>query len=187
MDLAPCTTPTPRTTWPWTLPTYPTPIQLGGGYIQYVFGGNMCVCNVCRTEKQEDEFATSPGTGKRVKICLVCWGIHYAHLCKSVEHHREKKRKESDRARNRNREYVYKVLSESCCLDCGYSNWLALQFDHRDPIKKVTDVCILMNMGVALGRLKVEIEKCDVVCANCHTIRTMKVNNSWRIRTNESQ
>ena len=146
----------------------------------------MCVCNVCRTEKQEDEFAISPRTGKRVKICLVCWDIHYAHLCKTVEHHREKRKKESNdahaRNRDRNRGYVYEVLSTSQCLDCGYGNWLALQFDHRNPAEKVMDVSVLMSAGVGLARLKTEIAKCDVVCANCHTIRTMKANNSWRVQ-----
>jgi hypothetical protein len=55
------------------------------------------------------------------------------------------------------------------CKICGYNKcFAALQFHHRDPTEKE----ILLNSGkMALsnmaGVLK-EIEKCDLLCANCH-------------------
>lgn len=58
------------------------------------------------------------------------------------------------------------------CMDCGYrAHPAALDFDHRPGEIK------LFNIGEEIGNrsrqsLWEEIAKCDVVCANCHRIRT---------------
>jgi hypothetical protein len=57
------------------------------------------------------------------------------------------------------------------CADCGYNtHHVALDFDHRPGTEKVRDI----KSGAHLGwkALLAEIDKCDVVCANCHRIRT---------------
>ena len=59
------------------------------------------------------------------------------------------------------------------CADCGYREHpAALDFDHRPGTTKVRDI----KQGQQLGweALKAEIAKCDVVCANCHRIRTVE-------------
>ena len=65
-------------------------------------------------------------------------------------------------------------------MDCGYSNWLALDFDHREPEKKYKGISDLVSTG-RTERLIEEIPKCDVVCANCHRIRTSEMFGSWRM------
>jgi hypothetical protein len=55
------------------------------------------------------------------------------------------------------------------CADCGikYNSW-QMDFDHTRGQK-------LFSIGIvktSLKRLKEEINKCDVVCANCHRQRT---------------
>jgi hypothetical protein len=58
------------------------------------------------------------------------------------------------------------------CADCGFAQHpMALEFDHRPGTEK------LFNVGEQIGNksmdtLWAEIDKCDVVCANCHVIRT---------------
>jgi hypothetical protein len=59
------------------------------------------------------------------------------------------------------------------CADCrGWFNSWQMQFDHREPNTKK------FNVGGSYTRsikdLKAEINKCDVVCANCHADRTYK-------------
>lgn len=64
----------------------------------------------------------------------------------------------------------YKV--ERGCLDCGFdSHPEALDFDHRPSTEKKFNIG---NRGwtVSEATLLAEIEKCDVLCANCHRIRT---------------
>lgn len=41
-----------------------------------------------------------------------------------------------------------------------------LHFHHRDP--KTKEFNISQSVKVSWGKLKREVEKCDVVCANCH-------------------
>ncbi|TXH11668.1 MAG: hypothetical protein E6R04_01065 [Spirochaetes bacterium] len=143
------------------------------------------ICSVCKSDKQENELATSPSTGRKLKVCLVCWGKHYAHLAKPADYHKQKRKRENRASRKkqiaRNREYIASILLDSKCMDCGYSNWIALELDHRNPTEKHDAVTRMVNDGVMLERIKAEVAKCDVVCANCHAIRTAKQFNSWRV------
>lgn len=58
------------------------------------------------------------------------------------------------------------------CADCGYNaSAYALQFDHVRGEKK-GNVSNLIRSDYAWSTIKKEIDKCEVVCANCHAIRT---------------
>ena len=57
-----------------------------------------------------------------------------------------------------------------CCMRCGFSHPAVLQFHHRDRSTKVINVSEAPNWGWGRGRIQEEIEKCDVLCANCHFI-----------------
>ena len=57
------------------------------------------------------------------------------------------------------------------CADCGYAaHHAALDFDHRPGTTKVRDIKSGQQLGWAA--LQEEVAKCDVVCANCHRVRT---------------
>ena len=57
------------------------------------------------------------------------------------------------------------------CMDCGLAvHVAAFHFDHRDRKSKVVDVGAILNRSWA--RILAEAAKCDLVCANCHAIRT---------------
>lgn len=63
------------------------------------------------------------------------------------------------------------------CMDCGGSfPSCVMDFHHRDPRDKNFDV----SQGATHGRrvVLVEIEKCDLLCANCHRMRHSKVVSS---------
>lgn len=58
------------------------------------------------------------------------------------------------------------------CVDCGYNKSpYALQFDHIGDDKKGS-VSNLIRSDYCWGTIKTEISKCEVVCANCHAVRT---------------
>jgi hypothetical protein len=61
------------------------------------------------------------------------------------------------------------------CADCGgvFSPWV-LDFDHRDPTKKAFNLMSGRAMLMSRSRLMGELEKCDIVCANCHAARTYR-------------
>jgi len=61
------------------------------------------------------------------------------------------------------------------CMDCGrYFPPAAMDFDHVRGEKLFTVGAIISKMGgmVAIEAAQEEIKKCDIVCANCHRIRT---------------
>ena len=87
-------------------------------------------------------------------------------------------RQARDRARVLKRIYFRRAwLSEyrlwKGCADCGYKEHAAaLDFDHGDNPKSFS----IMRDGLSRSRdsLIAEVKKCEVVCANCHRIRTQK-------------
>jgi hypothetical protein len=57
------------------------------------------------------------------------------------------------------------------CTDCGRKfPDCCFQFDHRDPATKSFNICD--KWSYPIERLKTEADKCDLVCACCHAIRT---------------
>ena len=58
------------------------------------------------------------------------------------------------------------------CTDCGEQHpYYVMQFDHCRGTKLFT-ISQSTSAGHSLDKIKAEIAKCDVVCANCHAKRT---------------
>jgi hypothetical protein len=79
----------------------------------------------------------------------------------------DRNRRKKERLRNVMREQKAKP-----CADCGveYPFYL-MDFDHREGEEKMSHVSRLVQQ-MNLERLLAEIAKCDVVCSNCHRVRT---------------
>ncbi len=70
---------------------------------------------------------------------------------------------------------VYNYLKNHPCIDCGEQDIVVLEFDHlRD---KDLSISQMMAKGRSWVSILIEIEKCEVVCANCHKRRTAKRGN----------
>jgi hypothetical protein len=82
------------------------------------------------------------------------------------------------RAANQRR-YVEKrrkiaALKSVPCADCGNRfPYFVMDFDHRDGEEKLGNISSVV-FAWSWKRLLAEIAKCDVVCANCHRIRTAR-------------
>ena len=64
-----------------------------------------------------------------------------------------------------------KDIKGSCCCLCGYSKCLAaLQFHHIDPKNKKFGITEAIKSKIKVTKQEIleEIEKCILVCANCH-------------------
>lgn len=64
------------------------------------------------------------------------------------------------------------TLKNVPCMECGnkYPPYV-MDFDHREPQEKEFTISG-KKIQLPISKLLEEIEKCDVVCANCHRIRT---------------
>lgn len=68
------------------------------------------------------------------------------------------------------RTYVSDLKENMPCADCNVKYpYYVMDFDHLEDKKSL--VSILSATG-RIGALKKEIEKCEIVCANCHRKRT---------------
>lgn len=66
-------------------------------------------------------------------------------------------------------------LKTKPCMDCGqrYPSYV-MDFDHREPKLKISTISKIIRDMWSKDRILSEIEKCDLICANCHRIRTHK-------------
>ena len=73
----------------------------------------------------------------------------------------------------RNAQYVREIKARTPCMDCGRTfPPCAMDFDHRGDEQKDRCVAVLVRRAVSLKRLQAEIDKCDLVCACCHRVRS---------------
>lgn len=87
------------------------------------------------------------------------------HYLKNRDHYTQYRRDRYDRIKNYLRDFKESVG----CRDCKISDWRVLEFDHlRD--KKFG---FARAHDYSFDDVLLEIEKCEVVCANCHKIRTL--------------
>ena len=60
----------------------------------------------------------------------------------------------------------------SGCGDCGWAKWArGLDWDHVVGIK-LTNIATMIANGRPWLEIEAEMAKCELVCANCHRIRT---------------
>ena len=86
---------------------------------------------------------------------------------KYKEENREKVNAQS-RARRRKKKQERVNRLGGCCVGCGTTNLDALQFDHTDRTVKTNAVGRLSN-----SQLEIELLTCQVLCKDCHRIKTM--------------
>jgi hypothetical protein len=128
------------------------------------------VCSKCKVERPIEEFNfRNRSTGLRLPYCREC-GKKFTQ-----SHYRRNKRQyidQSIRAKERLREYVRQVKSRPCA-DCGIQYpFYVMDFDHREGETKIFEMNRVSY--VSMRAIKQEIEKCDVVCSNCHRERTYR-------------
>lgn len=74
--------------------------------------------------------------------------------------------------KERKKHQIRKLKEEKPCVDCGhYYPYYIMQFDHLDADKKSGIISDLIH-NHSIERALEEIEKCALVCANCHAHRT---------------
>lgn len=83
---------------------------------------------------------------------------------------RNRKRKIGWQARRRaeHREILTIIKRRRGCLMCDEARPECLQFHHRDEKAKDFDISAAIFRGLSLRRILLEIQKCDILCGNCH-------------------
>lgn len=96
-------------------------------------------------------------------------------LCE--KHHAKVRQRNADglvRLRARRRAEI-DALKDKPCADCGGSfHPFVMDFDHREGTEKKFNVAAAIPLGLSIESVKAEAAKCDVVCSNCHRMRTWR-------------
>lgn len=58
------------------------------------------------------------------------------------------------------------------CVECGEARIECLVFDHYLPESKSFAISTALRNNYAWSRIAVELAKCQVLCANCHAVKT---------------
>lgn len=88
------------------------------------------------------------------------------------EQRQVKVRKNVKAFKERQLEYIRSQKNKPC-VDCKVSYpFYVMDFDHRDGESKSFNVGDMHRLSASKKRIDEEIAKCDLVCANCHRIRT---------------
>jgi hypothetical protein len=105
-----------------------------------------CYCKECVSKLQKKAYRESPALAK--------------NILKNQRSYRE-----------RNALFIRDYLSTHPCVDCGESDPVVLEFDHRNPEEKTANVSALCSSS-SIKKIEKEITKCEVRCANCHRRKT---------------
>lgn len=77
------------------------------------------------------------------------------------------------------RDLLNKIKTERGCTMCGYNTHsAALDFNHIRGDKAFS---VSQDPKVAMHKLLAEIDKCEILCANCHRVHTYE-NKHWHTK-----
>lgn len=129
----------------------------------------MKLCPRCEVLQPEAAFHWKrKADGVRHSHCSACVNVKNRLAWSDQDRHGKKRRQVSKIAQNT---AIIHAAKNRPCMDCGiqYPPYV-MDLDHRDPGQKLFTVAQIR--AGSSEKLLAEIAKCDVVCANCHRIRT---------------
>lgn len=142
------------------------------------------VCTKCKVEKDLSEFHRK-GTGYQSQ-CGECRRSYDKALYDSDPDRKALKLRSATEYKAGIRQW-YNLLKEGkVCTDCGNSyHFAAMQWDHLPGFTKHTELAKLVKAGGKKAILE-EIAKCELVCANCHSVRTYNRASENRLRASSN-
>lgn len=140
-------------------------------------------CSKCLRMLDESEFNWKFRNIRLQYHCKDCSRKYIRnHYNNNLKYYIEKARVRNKMIKDIGTSYLGPYLLSHPCVDCGEKDILVLEFDHRDRTKKISEIRNIIQRGGTLDKVKKEVEKCDVRCANCHRRKTEKETNSWKLK-----
>lgn len=125
-------------------------------------------CPRCKENKNESEFRKNKKSKDGLqKYCSECDKLYQKEWYeKNKEVVIKKSRLSNLDIKKRNGDFIIEYLKLHPCVKCGESDIIVLEFDHIYD-NKLSGVSNLVHSST-LDKIKEEVEKCQVLCANCH-------------------
>lgn len=138
-------------------------------------------CGVCLEDKPLTEFNwRRKALNQRDNMCRDCRAEYKrAHYRANRQRYISNSAARTRRVTEERTRFVVEYLSCHSCVDCGETDVLVLEFDHlRD---KMFNISAAIRGYRSMAALVAEIQKCDVVCCNCHRRRTARRGSFSRV------
>ncbi|MBI2285570.1 HNH endonuclease [Candidatus Saccharibacteria bacterium] len=104
------------------------------------------------------------------------WKEHYH---KYGSKYRERAVERNRKLKIKNRKLLLEYLKDKSCEVCGIDDPRVLEFDHINPVTKSFTIARgISSLLLSWEKILTEIEKCQILCANCHKIKTAQ-EQSW--------
>lgn len=138
----------------------------------------MRACIKCGNKKSESEFYIKDLKTKRLHAqCKECYAIQrkktYAkHYEKYRDQYRLRARLRRASLRTIFHDNMLAFLDDKSCVICNEQDVRVLEFDHIDPQQKSYSVSQAVRLGKTWDEVKQEIDKCRILCSNCHKKHT---------------
>jgi hypothetical protein len=123
--------------------------------------------------KYKDDIIKLYGKGKSYREIQGILGCSKGTIAYHIGNgQKEKNRIRTNRNRTIKKREIWEMKETSGCVDCKekYPHYM-LEFDHLPEFEKTGSPTQLMQTH-SWSRAMDEIDKCEIVCANCHKIRT---------------
>lgn len=140
-------------------------------------------CKKCNQQKPLDRFSTFKSRNGEERKRGECWDCRNQYAKDNFERlqkwrhefnqqNKTKKQERAAKVRAEIKAYIDGVKSVPC-MDCGGSfPPVCMDFDHIQP--KFMSIAKMYSQVYKLDLIKLEIQKCEIVCANCHRLRTQR-------------
>lgn len=127
---------------------------------------------MCGELKPPDDFAWRlKKAGRRDSFCRPCRVVYSRkYYLANKQRHIARAEKSKRRIALERTRYLLDYFKSHPCADCGETDPIVLEFDHTDPSTKSFNIGTMLAKR-AWASVLAEIDKCDVVCANCHRRR----------------
>jgi hypothetical protein len=125
-------------------------------------------CTICKELKAEFEFNKKPSNkdGLQTKCRLCSSSLAKSRYYANAEAERDRVQKRKDELTERFQEYKTGLKCQN--PKCHESDPCCLEFHHLNPNTKDFDLASAARQGYSWDRLMKEVDKCAVLCSNCH-------------------
>lgn len=126
----------------------------------------MKLCSICKTNKSTDSFYKNrkkkDGLQNYCKDCSLKRRIEYYK--KNSKYYKAKNKSQVTKARD----FIQQAKRKGNCSKCKDDRWYVLDFHHLSKETKLDGLAKMVTRGYSLDNLQKEMEKCILLCANCH-------------------
>lgn len=124
-------------------------------------------CTKCQRELPLDNFRwKNKSEGRRHAQCKECQRAQEKQHYQESRERRGSVRMTTDYQKSTNM-YLVNKARQVGCKKCGEKRFYVLDFHHRNNDEKVETINHMIK-SASVQTLQRELEKCDVLCANCH-------------------